>query len=397
MATKRNTQLHLAEPVNVEEIKLKVKLQKRQKIRRMAGVAIVIALIIAGTYLLLAYQEYNNVNTLKTYTNAGSDNNSYQSFGNGIVRYTSDGVVYLDKSNTVLWNQSYQIQNPVIEVNDQSFAIADQGGNTIMVFTEEGLKGEIETSLTIEKFTVSEQGIVSALLRDGDEPQIVSYDATGNVLVEHLVDVSTTGYPIALGMSPDGNLLGVSYLMAQDGVLTSKVIYYNFGSVGQDKTNHQVQTADYADTVMPTLYFMDADTSIAVGDNSFVIYEGTQIPEAKKTVAINKEIKSTFHTNRYIGFVLKNTDTSGYELRIYNASGNQVMSTKFVGEYSNIKMVGRQVIMFEGSRACIFGLNGIQKFRGRLTMDADDIIPVFGLNKYLLINANETQIVRLVK
>lgn len=397
MASRKNTLLHLAPPVDEEELIIKKRYRKRQQKKTIIIAATLCTLIVVGTYLLLSFQKYSNVNTTKTYTNAGSDNNSYLAFADGILRYSSDGVVYLNKSNTVLWNQPYQIQSPMIESTDQSFAIADQGGTTIMVFTKDGLKGEIETSLTIEKIALSEQGIVSAILKDSKNPKVVSYDATGNVLVEHDVDINATGYPIGLAMSLDGSLLGVSYLSVQNNVLNDKVIYYNFGSVGQDKTNNEVSSTDYSDTVMPTIYFTNKDTSVIVGEDRFIINTGSQIQEEKKTVELKKEIKSTFHTNKYIGFVLKNTDSTNYELRVYNLSGREVMSTDFSGEYSNVKMAGREVIMYEGSRACIYGLNGIQKFRGQLTMDAEEIIPMFGINKYLLINASETQIVRLVK
>ncbi|MDD3403989.1 MAG: DUF5711 family protein [Hespellia sp.] len=397
MATKKNTQLHLAPPVDEEELIIKKRYRKRQQKKTMIVAAALILFIVTGTYLLLSFQQYTNVSTIKTYTNAGSDNNSYLTFASGIIRYTSDGVVFLNKSNVVLWNQPYQIQSPMIEATEKSFAIADQGGTSILVFTKDGLKGEIKTSQTIEKIALSEQGIVSAILKDSKEPKVISYDATGNILVEHDIDISATGYPIGVSMSPDGNLLGVSYLSIQNNVLTDRIIYYNFGTVGQDKANKAVMTAEYTNTIMPTMYFMNQDTSVIVGDDRFIINSGSQIPEEKKVIELKKEIKSTFHTDRYIGFVLKNTESTNYELRVYNAAGREVMSTDFSGEYSNVKIFGREVVMYEGSRACIYGLNGIQKFRGRLTLDAQDIIPVFGINKYLLINANETQIVRLVK
>lgn len=52
-----------------------------------------------------------------------------------------------------------------MDVNEDVFAIADVGGNTIMIFQKSGLKGEIETTLPIEKISVSNQGIVSAILK----------------------------------------------------------------------------------------------------------------------------------------------------------------------------------------------------------------------------------------
>ena len=63
---------------------------------------------------------------------------------------------------------------------------------------------------------------------------------------------------------------------------------------------------------------MDASTSVAVGDKSFVIYEGTKSVKKKTEVKLNQEIRSEFHSDRYIGFILTNKDKSGYEVQLYD-------------------------------------------------------------------------------
>ena len=50
-------------------------------------------------------------------------------------------------------------KNPFVDVNEVSAVVADKGGNDIMIFQREGLKGEIKTTLPIEKISVSEQGL----------------------------------------------------------------------------------------------------------------------------------------------------------------------------------------------------------------------------------------------
>lgn len=61
---------------------------------------------------------------------------------------------------------------PFLDVNEKSAAIADKGGNDIIVFQEDGLKGEIHTTLPIEKINVSEQGIVGAILKMTHQPKL---------------------------------------------------------------------------------------------------------------------------------------------------------------------------------------------------------------------------------
>ena len=131
-----------------------------------------------------------------------------------------------------------------------SFAVADNGGNNILVFSEDGLKGEIETTMPIEKIALSDQGIVSAILKNESSPKIMSYDATGNILVEQQITMSSLGYPAALDLSDDGKMLAVSYLYTEGTSLKSRVIYYNFGEEGQEKTDNQVTSDVYEDTVM---------------------------------------------------------------------------------------------------------------------------------------------------
>ena len=65
-------------------------------------------------------------------------------------------------------------------------------------------------------------------------------------------------------------------------------------------------------------FFMGGGRSVAVGDNSFTICRGTDAPEVVKTVTLDQEIQSVFHSDEYIGLILLNREKSGYELRLYN-------------------------------------------------------------------------------
>ena len=137
---------------------------KRQKRKRWKKTGIIAGSILAvsiGIYLLINLQTYTSVRTVDTYPVSGAASNEYKQFADGVLKYSRDGISYLDQKGSEVWNQAYQIQNPVVDVNETSGAVADKGGNAILVFNEEGLRGEIETDLPIERISVSEQGIVS--------------------------------------------------------------------------------------------------------------------------------------------------------------------------------------------------------------------------------------------
>ena len=373
------------------------KWQKRKRWKKTGIIAGSILAVSIGIYLLINLQTYTSVRTVDTYRVSGAASNEYKQFADGVLKYSRDGISYLDQKGSEVWNQPYQIQNPVVDVNETSGAVADKGGNAILVFNEEGLRGEIETDLPIERISVSEQGIVSVILIDESSSQILCYDAAGNILVEHKTSVNGTGYPMDAALSPDGEILQVLYLYTQDGTITSRVAYYNFGQEGESETDHQVTEQEYKDVVMADGFFMNQSVSAAVGDNMLTIFRGKSVPEEAVKVEIDKEIKSVFHSQKYIGMILKNEGKEGYELRLYNDRGQMAMSEDFSGDYSNVKICGSQVIMYDGKNCSIFTRGGIQKFEGEMNSNILEIFPVAGVNKYIVMNENGMEVVRLVK
>ncbi|MDD2979785.1 MAG: DUF5711 family protein [Hespellia sp.] len=392
---KGNSNLHITESGKGTRRKAK-NWYKRKYLKHALTLGMVI-LAVSGTFLLLAFQEYSRARDVKTYEYNTSDSNELVQFGDGIVRYNGDGVVYLDSKGRQLWNQACQMRNPVMVQNDDAFVIADRGGSSIQVFTKVGLKGEMETTMPIEMVTVSNQGIVAALLQNENTPKIMCYDAAGNVLVEHSVTANSSGYPINMSIAKDGKLLLVSYLSTKDGNLSSRIVYYNFDAVGQDETDNAVTEENYADEIVPTTFFMDEETSAIVGDSTFRIYKGTQIPELSKEVNLGATIKSTFHTNKYIGFVLNKSNASENELRIYRTNGSIVLSKTFTGSYAHAKMVNNEVFLYDGTKCCIITLSGIQRFKGDVSLDITDIMPITGINKYLVISTREMKSIHLAK
>ena len=398
MTQKKKTHLKiLTPPDDLSEIMKKVHKFRRAKVRRILVLIVLIILAVCGTYLLLKNQSYGHARTAAEYSSDISDTSNYAQFANGIVRYNRDGVAFLNNKNEEQWIQPTQLQNPVITVKEESFAVADNGGNNILVFSEEGLRGEIETTPPIEKISISDQGIVSVLMRNGSTPSIITYDAAGNILAEIQITQGTMGYPTAMEMSDDGNTLAVSYLYLDGVNIKSRVIYYNFGEAGQENADNIVSSEEYDNTVMADIFFMGGGRSVAVGDNSFVIYRGTDTPQPEKTIVIDQEIQSVFHSDQYIGFILLNQEKSGYEVRLYNRIGEQLISREIPGNYSNVKMDGDEIIMFDGSRCCIVTATGIIKYDGNLDVDALEIFRAFGVNRYYVMSVDELRVIYLTK
>lgn len=370
---------------------------RKKRWKKTALIAAVVAALAVGVYLLINLQTYTSVRALDTYTVSGASGSAYEQFADGVLKYSRDGISYLNQHGEEMWNQPYQMKNPVVDVNGNSAAVADKGGNAVLVFNEEGVRGETQTNLPIERVRVSEQGIVSVILTDENEARVLCYDAAGNLLVENKTSMNGTGYPLDVALSPDGETMQVLYLYTEAGAVKSRVIYYNFGESGEEKTDHLVAQMEYEDTVMASGFFMDENISVAVGDNRLTIYRGGNVPEETENIEIKKQIKSVFHNEKYIGMILKNEGKEGYELRLYNTRGQVAMSENFTGDYSHVKLCGSQVIMYDGKNCSIFTRGGIRKFDGEMNSNILEIFPVPGVNKYIVMNENGLEVVRLVK
>lgn len=361
------------------------------------NVLITVAVLIVGIalFLFMNLRTYRSVAVTDTYNIAGAADSSYKTFADGMLKYSRDGISYLNMEGEELWNLPYQIKTPFVETNDVAAAVACKGGNDILIFQEEGKIGEIKTTLPIEKVTVSEQGIICAILKNDSAPKIICYDTAGNVLVEFNTSLSGMGYPMDVAISDDGEAVQVSYLYTYEGKLLSKVVYYNFGKTGKSEKDYQIADKEYNNTIIASGFFMDERTSVAVGDNCMTIFKGTEEVKEVATIVFDKEVQSVGHSDRYIAVTLSNAGESGYELRMFDKSGKLVTNEMFSGDYRNIKISEKQVIMYDGKECAVFLKNGIQKFDGQMHSNIMEIVPVSGVNKYIVMTANGMEYVRL--
>ena len=94
---------------------------------------------------------------------------------------------------------------------------------------------------------------------------------------------------------------------------------------------------------------------------------------------------------------MKNEGKEGHELCLYNTAGKKVTSKEFTGSFKNAKISGSQVILYDGKKCSIFLRSGVKKFEGEMNNEIFEIVPVMGVNKYIVMNANGMESIRLVK
>ncbi|MCR4923479.1 MAG: DUF5711 family protein [Lachnospiraceae bacterium] len=385
------------EPVDINSFKKKLLRHRRLLTYRAIAIGVFILLVIIGIYFSYKKRVFTDYTVLKTIRYTEVPTADYKKFNNNIVRYSTDGAFGFNMSNEMLWNQTYEMQNPIISIQGDYVAIGDYNGTKIYVMNSKGKQGEIDTTLPIHNFCVSGTGSVAVVLEENDVTWVRLFDSKGEIIASDRTTMAQSGYPVAIALSPNGSLLSVSYLLLEQGNVTSSVAFYNFGDVGQNEIDNLVSGYNYKSTVVSYLKFMNDKTSFAVGDNKFMIYKGTQKPESTFELDIkDEEIKSVFNNENYIGLVfLEGTSEASYRLDVYNSTGDMVFTKKFNLEYTDILLNNDMVVIYNSSECLMYSMDDIEKFNGNFKNSVIEMVPGSSPTRYLLVSGSKTEEIQL--
>ena len=375
-----------------------------QKIRRhrrailyriIIGIAILIAVIVSAyyNYQKMVYTDYDVIGRV---TYAEASNARFIKFGDNVLRYSQDGASAFNITNDMLWNETFEMQNPIVDTCGDYVAIGDYMGTTIYVYNSTGLMGSIDTSTPLKRFCVSGNGNVAVVLEDNEVTWVKLYDVNGTNIASDRTTMSKSGYPVYIDISEDGILLAVSYLFVDSGVLSTSVAYYNFGAVGQNEVDNLVSGYNYSGTVVSLVNFINADTSFAVGDNKFSIFKGSEKPESIFEKEIDKEILSVFHNENMIALVFEDEDGANkFIAEVYDDNGNLVMTQGFDMDYNNMSLYKDLLIIYNSEECQIYNTSGLKKFDGRFTESAITVIPGTSRSRYLIVYPDAMEEIKL--
>lgn len=383
---------------DLPEGNLKEKLEQNRKRRFRTRVALLaIAVLVIGGFVL-----YNKLHTFRDYIitdtveNVVSPGTKYETVDQYIYRYNSDGVSCVSRDNVLKWSITYNMQAPIVDVCGKTMVIAEQQGNQVYVVNENGQIGAFETLLPILKVRVSKQGVVALVLEDDNTTWINLYKADGSAIVSDKTSVSESGYPLDMDISPDGQKLAVSYLGIKDGIMQTDIVFYHFGSVGKAEDDYVVSSTTYQEMVMPEIYFAGNAAAVAVADNGFVVFKGSNEPRQSAVVSFKQEIVSCFHDDDRIGFLFADiTGESDYRMEIYNYRGKRKAKRLVNADFDQVKMQEGQILMFSEKECHIFTSSGRKRFESKYEKALQDIFYFSSFRKYLVITNDSFDWIRI--
>ena len=326
----------------------------------------------------------------------------YEPFKRGFLKYSTDGVSYIGEKNETYWSSSFEMKDPVIDVNGAYAVIADRTGNTLQIFDEKhGKIGECRTERSLDSASISAGGIVATLEEDSVASYIQFYNPDGTVLditVKALLEGD--GFFTALDLSDDGSqvLVGVAYL--EGGVLHGKVAAYDFSekeSSGKGPMRGGVEPFAGKNLISEVRYLQNGTAFAASTRGLFFFRVGEQKVEGYSSVEAEEEIRSLCFDRSYVGIVLNDTVSKNgpYRIELYNSSGERVMHANF-GEHYSTSFVDKGTVFLLGSDTLtIFLKNGTKQFSGNVDFSLVRAVRRPGENRYLWLGASHIKEVKL--
>ena len=352
----------------------------------------------ALVYVQLRNQTYSGFAVVSSTAKQQFDGSTVLAYQNGYISCSRDGVSYTDSQGNAMWNQTYQMQSPIIFVKEGWVAVGDYNGHTIYDISADGTVQEIDTNLPIRGLTVSANGVVAAVLEDGGVTWINVYNPGGDhAAVSIKTTMQKSGYPMSVSLSDNGRLMQTAYLRPESGSMKAVVSFYNFGEVGQNYTDTMVSSYEYADSVVPFTAFMDSKTAFSVADNQLMIYndEGAEIPKNVFQTFLDEEIQDVRYSKDYIGLVFFNAEGGDrYRLDLYDRSGKKVLSKTFDLEYRDILFARDSFIIYSEAECMICNMQGGEKYAGDITEQTLLLKPMSG-NRYLAVTRDSLDILEM--
>lgn len=359
---------------------------------------LVVLILIAIVFVYyICHREYKGYKIISSNETNYENTASYISFSANLLKYTPDGVSYIDANGNTVWTAGIDMKMPVAVASNDYAAVADLNGNVVCVFNSEGLVNSITMPYSICDVDVANQGAFAVVLESAETNYVNLYDKNGEIIYEMQTTIDKSGYPIDISISDDGKKLFTSYINIGNSSVYNTLAAYNFGDVGQNSNaDRMVGGYKFENQIVTKLEFLDNDTVVAFGTDTITIYSMKEKPAEKAAIALENEIRSVFYNEDYIGIIEKNDgESASFVMMVYDLQGNQKFVENIDFEYTDIYAGKKEIIVYGGDRLQIYRNNGSVKYNGNLNGDILNIVPNAKKLEYVVVYSDRTEIIKL--
>lgn len=190
--------------------------------RKVAVLVVLVLLLLAAaaivTYIYYEKKVYTSFDVLSSVERSDTSASEFTEFQGKLLKCTNDGAVYTDLEGNLIWNQTYEMDHPIVEMRGNYVAIYELNGTQVYILDTVNLQGSIRTTMPIQKISIASQGTVAILMENGGTSYLQLFDKSGGQLASGELHVQNSGYPLDLALSENGEKMAVSMLDINDGL-----------------------------------------------------------------------------------------------------------------------------------------------------------------------------------
>lgn len=354
-----------ADEISSEYVEAKSKRRKQIRLYAILAIIILAAVSCIICYLYIKTKEYKSYTKLTSVDSNASSGSTLASFNGSIMSYGKDGAEAMDASGKLLWNQTFDMQYPLMSKCDDTVAFADYGGSTIYIQTAGGTATTVTTNMPIRKISVSSGGYVVAVLEDINVTWIYMYDFNGKEISYFRTTMEKSGYPVDVDISPSGELVAVSYYYLDVEDIRSSVAFYNFGGVGQNNIDNYVSGYNFKDDFIPLVRFVNNESAFSISAEQLNFYKDAHKPVSEQGIFLQDEVLSVFYGDNAVALILRNSSIENqYRMEVYDTVGKLLFYKEFDFDYTEVAFGGNQVVLYGDTNIYVSTLDGMRKFEG---------------------------------
>lgn len=359
------------------------------------GSALLLCVLILAVLVIIGITIYKRKTTFNTWevvkVTENISNASVLRTEDGFVLYNHDGAEGRSSDGTVLWNISYDMNNPIADACKNYAAFADRDAQEVRITDGKGANYVINVSEPISEVCVAGQGVTAIRTNGGSSDHIYVYSIDGTQLLDIKTEVRRSGFPITMDLSEDGTKLVTSYTIIGD-EQESWLTFYNFGDVGQNYSDKIVGSFSLKGEMIPYVRFSDATHVVAADDKRCIIYKFREIPEEIKQI---EGSIATVSCNSDAITIATETGNGLKTITSYSTEGEAITSIDTGVKYNQISTDKNELIISMDSSFVIFRKNGQEKMRAGYD-EQIELIFSSGVNEcYTIVGTTQTKVIRL--
>lgn len=359
------------------------------RLKLAIALAVVCVLLVLLYYKMEQSRVFSNIEKKNSIKFSSPLVSQTMAIEDNILTCSRDGANCMDAQGNLLWNMTFEMQNPLCSVCKGTAAFADYGSGKIYIHAGNGSEAEINTTMPIRKIAVAENGVVAAVLEDVDITWIYIYDMNQTTIAYFRTSMQKSGYPLDIDISPSGELVAVSYYFVDNSTTRSSVAFYNFGDVGQNNIDNYVSGFNYADVLVPEVCFMDDDSAYAISTSRFSMYEGAHKPVSVAESIISDDIISVYNNDKYVAVICRNkSGNTRYRLDLYGAQGKLLTQNDFDFDFTGVALCRDGYALYGNSDIYIASDDGKKRYEGKYTTPILKVVPTDSIAKYYFVTEN---------